>query len=110
METRVVMETAALFICREAVATSPNSTGGAVHIGSPLPEALWRTNHGYDPFIRKNFEWSQAPDSNSVARYFLIYNSLMDYAANSTLIGQYHWGGGGARVLIYSLPPQSLYI
>lgn len=43
-----------------------DDNGNKVKIGYPLPEALWRTNHGYDPIIRQNFEWSQSPNSSTI--------------------------------------------
>ena len=51
---------------REANATYANASataGAPVRIGFPLGEAVWRTNHGYDPVIRANYLWSQAPNS-----------------------------------------------
>jgi len=30
-----------------------------VRIGFPTTEALWRTNHGYDPMIREHYQWSK---------------------------------------------------
>ena len=58
------------------------------HIGAPMEEALWRTNHGYDPRIRSHFEWSQAPSSWSVKRYMFIHNALKDYELANKKIGQ----------------------
>lgn len=69
---------------------TPSAGGSAVHIGYPLPEAVWRTNHGYDPIIRKNFEWSQSPESYSVVRYMLIHSALEYYYVNATQIGSYY--------------------
>lgn len=75
-------------VVREATAMSTSAEGVApVHIGYPLPEAVWRTNHGYDPVIRKNYEWSQSPKADSIVRYMLIYNTLQDYHAKATQIG-----------------------
>lgn len=64
-----------------------------VHIGAPLPEAVWRTNHGYDPVIRNNYEWSQSPKADSIVRYMLIHDALENYHANKTPIGElfYQW-------------------
>lgn len=59
-----------------------------MHIGSPLIEAVWRTNHGYDPVIRKQYEWSQSPKADSLVRYRIIYDALMDYHARSISIGE----------------------
>eukprot|EP00050_Salpingoeca_kvevrii_P017702 m.67473 g.67473 ORF g.67473 m.67473 type:complete len:503 (-) comp7682_c0_seq2:947-2455(-) len=73
---------------REASATyKHNSTATPVHIGAPMPEAVWRTNHGYDPTIRKHFEWSQNPDSWSNQRYFFIHDSLKTFETSKNRIG-----------------------
>ena len=53
-----------------------------------MEEALWRTNHGYDPIIREHFEWSQAPDSWSMMRYNFIRDALNTYEKEGTKIGQ----------------------
>lgn len=34
-----------------------------------IPQALWRTNHGYDPTIRAHYLWGQSPHENSIVRY-----------------------------------------
>lgn len=78
-----------LYLCRESEAEySPSDGSPAVHIGSPLPEAVWRTNHGYDPKIRENYEWSQDPHSWSVRRYMLIHDALVYYNDTETQIGE----------------------
>lgn len=59
----------------------------SVHLGAPVPEAVWRTNHGYDPVIRSHYEWSQAPSSWSVERYFFISDTLAFYKKTGTDIG-----------------------
>ena len=58
-----------------------------IHIGSPMREALWRTNHGYDPLIRAHFEWSQAPSSWSSRRYMFIQEALHNYETLEHQIG-----------------------
>lgn len=71
-----------------AVSVSDQSPGATpIRIGFPLPEAVWRTNHGYDPVIRKNYEWSQSPKADSIVRYMLIHDALKDYHAKATQIG-----------------------
>ena len=42
-------------------------------------QALWRTNHGYDPTIRQHYLWGQAPHDNSIVRYFglSVFNLLL---------------------------------
>lgn len=81
----MVMETEAWYTAyfrandpREASATDPKS---GKKIGAPMPHALWRTNHGYDPKTQADFLWSQSPTSNTVYRYMLIHQTLMDYEA-----------------------------
>jgi len=61
---------------QNAVYTSGNTT---VQIGFPLEEALWRTNHGYDPTIREHYEWSQSPTSWSMERYMFAYEAFTSY-------------------------------
>lgn len=38
------------------------------HIGAPLPNAVWRTNHPYDPVTSKHFLWSDNLSSWTVQR------------------------------------------
>lgn len=52
-----------------------------------MEEALWRTNHGYDPVIREHYEWSQAPDSWSMERYLFIRDALNTYKQEGVRIG-----------------------
>eukprot|EP00331_Platyophrya_macrostoma_P013477 CAMPEP_0176408802 /NCGR_PEP_ID=MMETSP0127-20121128/2155_1 /TAXON_ID=938130 /ORGANISM="Platyophrya macrostoma, Strain WH" /LENGTH=511 /DNA_ID=CAMNT_0017788131 /DNA_START=3 /DNA_END=1538 /DNA_ORIENTATION=+ len=60
-----------------------NETGN-VSIGFPLPEAVWRSNHGMNPVIMK----TQEPLFNdTVFRYNLMHNLFVDYAADDILIG-----------------------
>lgn len=49
------------------------------HIGAPMSDALWRTNHGYDPIIREHFEWGDDLASNTVFRYMIIHDALKTY-------------------------------
>jgi len=49
------------------------------HYGAPMPEALWRTNHAYDP------QWLETardntPNDDSELRYMLIHDTLVSYA------------------------------
>lgn len=64
---------------REASATwTPNSSAPPQQIGFPLPDAVWRTNNPFDPEMRRNFLWSQAPSSNTQTRYRIIHDAIMD--------------------------------
>ena len=77
-------------MCREAAAEyTPTDGSPAVHIGSPLHEAVWRTNHGYDPKIRENYEWSQDPEAWSLRRYMLIHDTLVYYHQHSAPMGKF---------------------
>lgn len=77
-------------IVRESSATFNSSSTGddAVHIGFPLKEAVWRTNHGYDPVIRAHYEWSQSPSSWSMQRYMFIHEAFMSYQKAGVKIGE----------------------
>lgn len=66
----------------------PEDGSAAVHIGSPLPQAVWRTNHGYDPKIRAKYEWSQAPSSWSVVRYMILHDAFNYYNYSGKQIGK----------------------
>lgn len=50
-------------------------------------DAVWRTNHGYDPTIRKHYEWSDSPTSWTVERYFFIHDAIATYQTEDTKIG-----------------------
>lgn len=64
-----------------------NTSSGEVQAGFPLTEALWRTNHGYDPKIRDDFLWSQGPKTDSQHRYEIIHDQIAAYKAAGTPIG-----------------------
>lgn len=49
-----------------------------VRYGLPLPEAVWRTNHGYDPeFLRTAM--SAVPSGDSFTRYKLLHDTIAGY-------------------------------
>ena len=77
-------------LTRESAATytPPAAGAAAVHIGYPIKEAVWRTNHGYDPVIRAHYEWSQAPSSWSMQRYMFIHEAFISYEQAGVKIGQ----------------------
>jgi len=65
---------------REANAMYHNpKTGVNVHIGAPLRQAVWRTNHGYDPNIVSQQTVPNFPASDSVVRYFLLSDAYKYY-------------------------------
>ena len=77
---------------RESNATyTPSGMGNAqpVHIGFPMKEAVWRTNHGYDPVIRQHYLWSQSPSADSIRRYMYIHDAFTDYQNAGTKIGTF---------------------
>jgi len=73
---------------REQKATYNNS-GQIEQIGFPLEEAVYRTNHGYDPIIRENFLWSQSPTTWSMTRYMFFYHGFNYYQQNDIKMGYY---------------------
>jgi len=51
-----------------------------IPIGFPMKEALWRTNHGYDPVIREHYMWRGTHALRwSEKRYMFAYESFMYY-------------------------------
>ena len=70
---------------REVDAVDPYT--GDVY-GYPLPEALYRTNHGYDPVTQENYQWyGDGQYDNSKRRYKQIYDSFVEYETNGEKIG-----------------------
>lgn len=64
--------------------TWTNQTQGLVHIGHPLPEAVWRTNHGFDTVVLK----TQEPlFTGTVYRYDLMYSLFEQLQQENTRIG-----------------------
>jgi len=64
---------------REANYMYTNKDGTKVHLGNPLPEAVWRTNHGYDPTIVAAEIAPTAPGHDSEVRYNIAHNSFAYY-------------------------------
>lgn len=52
--------------------------------GAPLRDAVWRTNHAYDPDI-VSYEMDRKPDGDSVTRYFLLHDALVAYGTNNAI-------------------------
>ena len=51
-----------------------------IPVGFPMEEALWRTNHGYDPKIRKNYAWKGTGALHwSMERYMFAYQAFTYY-------------------------------
>jgi hypothetical protein len=74
---------------REANAMYNNTQGQIVHLGRPLPHATMRTNHGYDPTIRKTYNWKTTTHAfqDSVNRYFMLSEQVSMYEANNIPVG-----------------------
>jgi Acyl-coenzyme A:6-aminopenicillanic acid acyl-transferase len=52
-----------------------NMTYDGKHYGFPIEEAVWRTNHGYDPTFLKTAR-SSHPGTDSFVRYMLIHDTI----------------------------------
>jgi len=58
---------------------------GTVHIGKPIPEAVWRTNHAFDPLIMQ----TQEPLFNdTVFRYDLMYSIFTELETQGVQIDE----------------------
>lgn len=56
--------------------------------GTPRDDAVWRTNHGYDPYTIQHYMWNNTGAyQDSLLRYNLVPPMLDDYAAASQAIG-----------------------
>jgi hypothetical protein len=77
------IEASATYDCGEPPHVDPTcrkwtNMTGLVRIGFPLPEAVWRTNHGMSPRIMN----TQEPlFNNTVFRYNLLHTLFQEYAA-----------------------------
>ena len=62
-----------------------DTASGRVVRGATLPEALWRTNHGFAPQTVASFMWNgTAAYNDSDYRYHLIHDAVAGYAAAGT--------------------------
>ncbi|GAM26629.1 hypothetical protein SAMD00019534_098040, partial [Acytostelium subglobosum LB1] len=50
-----------------------------IQMGYPIPQAVWRTNHGYDATIRKEQTFVQSPDGDSMVRYMLFHDNFVHF-------------------------------
>jgi hypothetical protein len=56
-------------------------------IGVPRTEAVYRTNHGYDPYTIQHYMWNNSGAyQNSIDRYMMFPEIFDDYTAAQTLI------------------------
>eukprot|EP01108_Squamamoeba_japonica_P000435 TRINITY_DN1134_c0_g1_i1.p1 TRINITY_DN1134_c0_g1~~TRINITY_DN1134_c0_g1_i1.p1 ORF type:complete len:512 (-),score=123.57 TRINITY_DN1134_c0_g1_i1:26-1561(-) len=61
-------------------------TGAHVQLGKPLPEAVWRTNHGMSPVV---FRTQEALFNDTVFRYDLMHTLFTELAATKTTIADH---------------------
>lgn len=66
---------------REAALVNPSGQ----QMGFPIPDALWRTNHGYDPVFLETAA-VQYPGSDSFNRYLLLHDTFTEYANAKVII------------------------
>eukprot|EP01028_Stygiella_incarcerata_P006231 TRINITY_DN2551_c0_g1_i2.p1 TRINITY_DN2551_c0_g1~~TRINITY_DN2551_c0_g1_i2.p1 ORF type:complete len:515 (+),score=117.18 TRINITY_DN2551_c0_g1_i2:142-1686(+) len=64
-------------------------TNQTKHLGSPMGDAIYRTNHGYDPTIRETYLWPPGDPEfdDSVLRYFILVDALKQYEKDDEKIG-----------------------
>ena len=80
------IEAAATFSCVNGTVMDgtkcswPDNSGASVSIGSPLPTAVWRSNHGMHPRVMRTQEplWN-----DTVMRYYLIHDTIVETAASA---------------------------
>eukprot|EP01132_Coremiostelium_polycephalum_P004907 gene4907-6118_t len=63
-----------------------STTHQQTQMGFPIPEAVYRTNHGYDPIIRSQQLYPATPDGDSMIRYRLFPQIFNEYQSNQILI------------------------
>lgn len=56
-------------------------------VGAPMPEAVWRTNHGYDPTWLSTAMFGRIPGHDTFTRYMLISEMLKYYEREKIMIG-----------------------
>ena len=57
------------------------------NIGVPRPEAVYRTNHGYDPYTVEHYMWNNTGAFDySIDRYLLFPEMFDEYSSRNTLI------------------------
>jgi len=65
-------------------------TGKKVQMGFPLPNAVWRTNHGYDPVIVSKEVEQPHPTSDSEIRYLILANAFREYEKQGIKMDEEH--------------------
>eukprot|EP00163_Fabomonas_tropica_P025887 TRINITY_DN4578_c0_g2_i1.p1 TRINITY_DN4578_c0_g2~~TRINITY_DN4578_c0_g2_i1.p1 ORF type:complete len:554 (+),score=148.91 TRINITY_DN4578_c0_g2_i1:61-1722(+) len=73
---------------QQATFTDPK-TESSWQIGYPMPEALYRTNNGFDPKVMSNYVWNLAAGAgnDSEYRYQLIRNAFATYEVQGKKVG-----------------------
>lgn len=70
---------------REVDAVDPST--GEIY-GAPLSDAVYRTNHGYDPVTQENYQWyGYHAYDDSKRRYMKIHDSFVAYHESNVKIG-----------------------
>jgi len=79
------VEAAATFFCAPGACTHWTNETGNVKIGKPLTEAVWRTNHAFNPLAMQ----TQEPLFNdTVFRYDLMHDIFVDLQSRNVLIDE----------------------
>jgi len=77
------VERNATFFCGKTDCKGWTKQTGYVHIGKPLPHAVWRTNHGFNPRVMR----TQEPLFNgTVFRYDIMHNLFVELEQAGQLI------------------------
>jgi len=57
------------------------------YYGNPLTEALWRTNHGFDPVFLNSAMYDH-PGTDTQTRYVLLHDSFVNYQSQNSPIDE----------------------
>jgi len=77
------VEAKAVYYCAPGACSGWTTQTGLVHIGSPIPNAVWRSNHGFDPRVMA----TQEPlFNNTVIRYSLMHDLFEGLEIAGTLV------------------------
>eukprot|EP01133_Synstelium_polycarpum_P017413 gene17413-20778_t len=68
---------------KEAYFYTDPQTHKSVQMGWPMPEAVWRTNSGFDQTIRDHQTFVTQPGDNTMVRYDLIRDTILYYESVS---------------------------
>lgn len=77
----LVMET-------DAAHTAYFTAGDTTHEPTAIPEAAFRTNHGFDPETVAHYQWNGTDaNNNSLARYDMLRGGIIGHAERGEKIG-----------------------